>query len=114
MNPAKVDRNSLLKLTDLPNIGQAMAKDLRLLGIHQPAQLAGMDPRKMYERLCAVTGVRQDPCVLDVFMSIVCFMNGGAARPWWAFTLERKQLLRGRDHARPVPRIAEACSSNTR
>jgi hypothetical protein len=38
--------------------------------------------------------VRQDPCVLDVFMSIVHFMDGGEALPWWSFTEERKRSYR--------------------
>lgn len=57
MNPAKVDRNRLARLEDLPNIGPAIARDLRLL---------------------------------DVFMSVVSFMAGGPALPWWTFTAERK------------------------
>lgn len=32
MNPTKVCRTRLYTLTDLPNIGEAMAEDLRLLG----------------------------------------------------------------------------------
>ncbi|MBL4909382.1 MAG: hypothetical protein JKX78_05055 [Alteromonadaceae bacterium] len=38
MNPNKVTRENLRKLTDLPNIGKAGAQDLNLLGIQQPAQ----------------------------------------------------------------------------
>ena len=32
-----------LVLEQLPNVGPAMAGDLRLLGIHQPADLCGCD-----------------------------------------------------------------------
>lgn len=94
MNPSKVDRSRVAVLTDLPNIGEAMAKDLRLLGIHKPGQLAGKYPFEMYERLCEITGVRHDPCVIDVFISITRFMDGDAPRPWWTYTEERKQLLK--------------------
>lgn len=90
MNPAKVDRNNLKTLTDLPNIGRAMAEDLYLLGIDHPQDLVGRDPVALYQNLCALTQTRQDPCVLDVFMSIVDFMNGGPPRPWWDFTPQRK------------------------
>lgn len=90
MNPSKVDRGHLTTLTDLPNIGPACAEDLRLLGIHQPSQLVGQNPFEMYQRLCEMTGQRQDPCVLDVFVSVTRFMAGEAARPWWAYTRERK------------------------
>lgn len=102
MNPDKVDRNRLRVLTDLPNIGAAMAEDLRLLGIDEPNQLAGKNPFQLYERLCAITGSRQDPCVLDVFISITRFMNGDEPRPWWAYTEERKQL------AKPSPSTKNA------
>lgn len=91
MNPSKVRRSQLESLTDLPNIGPAMARDLRLLGFEQPGQLAGQDPQRLYERLCFLTGVRQDPCVLDVFVSVTRFMDGEEPRPWWFYTPERKE-----------------------
>jgi Pathogenicity locus len=94
MNPDKVDRTRLRLLTDLPNIGKACAADLCLLGIHEPAHLAGKCPIAMYEALCEITGARHDPCVIDVFMSVTRFMAGEAPRPWWAFTDERKALLK--------------------
>ena len=90
MNPQRVDRQRLLRLTDLPNIGPAMARDLRLLGFERPAQLAGQDPQALYDRLCELTGARQDPCVLDVFVSVTRFMDGKEPRPWWHYTPERK------------------------
>jgi hypothetical protein len=92
MNPAKVDRTQLRTLTDLPNIGPAMARDLKLIGIASPHQLNGKDPLKLYETLCRKTGARQDPCVLDVFISITRFMNGDEPQPWWHYTEERKRL----------------------
>ena len=61
MNPAKVVRDHVHRLTDLPNIGPAMAKDLELIGINRPDQLTGQDPLRLYERLCLERGVRQDP-----------------------------------------------------
>ena len=94
MNPSKVDRNRVVVLTDLPNIGKACAEVLRLLGIHQPSQLAGKNPFEMYEMLCKKTGVRHDPCVIDVFISVTRFMAGEEPRPWWSYTEERKQSLK--------------------
>ena len=91
MNPSKVDRTRLSRLEELPNIGKAMAADLRLIGVHSPADLAGRDPVDLYAALCHATGMRQDPCVLDVLMSVTRFMAGGPAQPWWAFTAERKR-----------------------
>ncbi|MES2741348.1 MAG: helix-hairpin-helix domain-containing protein [Pseudomonadota bacterium] len=93
MHPSKVDRSRLSRLTDLPNVGKAGGADLRLLGIEVPAQLIGRCPRQMYEQLCATTGQRHDLCVLDVFMSLTCFMACEAPRPWWDYTGQRKLLL---------------------
>jgi hypothetical protein len=93
MNPAKVSRDRLQHLEDLPNIGPAMARDLRSLGIQIPADLTGQDAYVLYGRLCALSGFRQDPCVIDVFLSVVHFMDGDAAKSWWAYTPERKQAL---------------------
>jgi hypothetical protein len=79
------------RLEQLPNIGPAMAADLRLLGIHRPHELAGQDALVLYRRLEAATGRRQDPCVLDTFIAACEFMAGGVPRPWWAYTARRKQ-----------------------
>lgn len=96
MHPDKVSRDRLDRLEDLPNIGPAMTRDLRRLGINTPADLIGHDPCELYERLSRITGVRQDPCVLDVFLSVVRFMEGDPAQPWWAYTEERRTLLAAR------------------
>ncbi|MCB1184749.1 helix-hairpin-helix domain-containing protein [bacterium] len=96
MNPAKVNRATTTRLTDLPNIGRASAADLVLLGIATPGDLVGRDPYRMFDELCAATGVRQDPCVLDVFISITRFMDGDPPRPWWEYTRERKEELAAR------------------
>jgi hypothetical protein len=93
MNPSTVVREKVIKLTDLPNIGKASAADLELLGIENPQDLVGQDPYKMYEKLCVITGVKHDPCVIDVFISVTRFINGEDAKPWWAYTQERKLKL---------------------
>jgi hypothetical protein len=92
MNPAKVERDRVRQLTDLPNVGPAMEKNLELIGIDAPKQLVGKDPLKLYLMLCRKSGFRHDPCVLDVFMSVTSFMNGDKPEPWWAYTVERKRL----------------------
>jgi len=92
MNPSKVERARLKQLTDLPNIGKAGAADLRLLGYQLPDELIGANPFEMYDRLCSLTAQIHDPCVLDVFMSVTDFMNGGPAKAWWHFTEERKSM----------------------
>ena len=93
MNPHKVSRDRLGQLTDLPNIGKAMAADLQLLGIKQPQDLISCDPYQLYRDLCTKTKAHHDPCVLDVFISAVRFMQGEKPQPWWHYTTERKQYL---------------------
>jgi hypothetical protein len=87
------DRDKLSRLDALPNIGKAIAADLQLIGINHPQKLIGMAPFKMYEALRLATGKKHDPCVIDVFMSAVHFMEGGAPLPWWPFTQERKKHI---------------------
>lgn len=99
MNPTKVVRDRIRTLTDLPNVGPAVAADLRRLGIDSPEQLKGRDAFALYDQLCAITGRRQDPCVIDVFLSITRFMEGDEARPWWHYTAQRK-AIRQRDEPR--------------
>ena len=91
MNPAKVKRELVKSLLDLPNVGPATVADLHLLGIRKPDDLFGLDAYEMYDRLCTITNAKHDPCVVDVFLSVVSFANGGTAKPWWDFTAERKQ-----------------------
>lgn len=78
------------RFEQLPNVGPALAADLRLMGFKHPAELRGQDALALYRRLCEVSGQRQDPCVLDTFMAITDFMRGAAAAPWWNYTAQRK------------------------
>jgi hypothetical protein len=86
-------RTELTELEQLPNIGPAVAADLRLLGITHPKHLRNRDPYAMYDRLCRVTKMRHDPCVLDTFIAATRFMAGDPPRPWWKYTAERKRKL---------------------
>jgi Pathogenicity locus len=79
-------------LEQLPNIGPSLAADLRLIGIQHPQDLIGQDGYLLYRRLCEVTRVRHDPCVLDTFLAATDFMQGAPATPWWQYTQQRKQL----------------------
>lgn len=96
MNPNRVEREQTRTLTDLPNIGKAGAADLELLGIKQPSDLVGRDPYALFDRLCELTGRRHDPCVIDVFISVIRFVDGGKPQPWWFYTAERKNTLSSR------------------
>jgi len=89
-SPKALQAADCQRLEQLPNIGPAMAADLRALGIHHPRDLAHRDAFGLYQALCAHTGKRQDPCVLDTFMAATDFMRGAEARPWWAYTAQRK------------------------
>ena len=79
-------------LEQLPNIGPALAGDLRSLGIDRPQQLAGRDAFALYRALCERSGRRQDPCVLDTFIAATEFMGGAAPKPWWHYTASRKSV----------------------
>jgi len=70
-----------------------MAGDLRLVGIKHPQELIGKDPYKLYNELCKLTGKKHDPCVIDVFLSVVAYMEGDDTKPWWEFTVGRKNMI---------------------
>ena len=90
--PAKAKRE-IARLEDIPNVGPAIAADLRQMGITTPAELPGRDPFAMYDELCRLTGQRHDPCVLDTFMAAVRYMEGAPKKPWWKYTAERKRVM---------------------
>ena len=94
-------REEFTELEQLPNVGPSLAASLRCVGVNCPKDLHGRDPIAMYDDLCRVAGRRQDPCVLDVFISVVRFMEGEASRPWWKYTAERKRMLAARENERP-------------
>jgi hypothetical protein len=87
------------ELKDLVSIGPAMLRDFEMLGVRSVAQLARHEPRDMYERLCALTGKRQDPCVLDTFTAAVAQARDPelppAQRQWWFWSRERKRQEAG-------------------
>ncbi len=92
-SPKAVSAADCRTLEQLPNIGPALAADLRAIGIRHPQELRGKDAFVLYQKLCVVTGQRQDPCVLDTFMAATDFMRGAPAAPWWAYTAQRKALF---------------------
>ncbi len=91
-SPKAASAQDCQRLEQLPNIGPAMAADLRALGIAHPHDLASRDAFVLYQALCAYSGKRQDPCVLDTFMAATDFMRGAAPAPWWAYTAQRKRV----------------------
>jgi predicted GIY-YIG superfamily endonuclease len=97
--PARAVRE-IARLQDIPNVGPAVAADLRQLGITSPAELPGRDPYGMYDDLCRITGQRHDPCLLDTFIAAVRYMEGAPKKPWWKYTAERKRVMAKRDSAK--------------
>ena len=87
------NRNTVSRLDALPNIGVAISADLQKIGIHHPKQLIGQDAYELHAELCKKLGFQQDKCVIDVLLSVIRYMEGGEALPWWSFTKERKQKL---------------------
>lgn len=83
-------REAESRLRAIPNVGPATARDLMKLGISRLEDAAGRDSDELYYALCAMDGVRHDPCVRDVFAAVVDHANGAEARPWWTFTPARK------------------------
>ena len=84
-------RNKIKRFQDIPNVGPAIEKDFLALELNDPGELIGKDPYQLYLDLCAVTKKRHDPCVIDIFISAVRYMEGGPAKKWWEFTEERKR-----------------------
>jgi hypothetical protein len=82
-------------LTEIPNIGPAIALKLERLDVAGLDDLRGRDPEELFERLCTLDGRRHDPCLLDTFVAAVAYADGGPARPWWEYSRERKARARG-------------------
>lgn len=79
------------ELRRLRNVGPATAEDLLLLGVREVGDLVGEDPDEMYATLCRLDGARHDPCVRDVFASVVDQAEGRPAKPWHAYSKARKR-----------------------
>ena len=95
------------ELADLTSVGPAMLRDFQMLGIHNLGQLAREDPKEMYERLCRITGERQDICVLDTFTAAVEQARDPelppAQRQWWYWSRERKRAAAARQRSSGKP-----------
>jgi hypothetical protein len=96
-NTRPSSQEEIARLEDIPNVGPAIAADMRRLGITTPSELPGRDPYAMYDDLCRITGQRHDPCLLDTFIAVVQYMEGGSKKPWWKYTAERKRQLAARN-----------------
>jgi hypothetical protein len=82
------------QLKDLVSVGPAIARDFEMMGIKSVAQLSKQSPKKLYDKLCRLTGQRQDPCVLDTFVAAVAQAKNprlpAAQCQWWYWSKMRK------------------------
>ena len=77
---------SIDPLRVIPGIGEALAGDLRALGIERVEQLVGGDPNVLYDRLCVHQGTKLDRCALYGFRCAIYFAEGGEdpeLLKWW-------------------------------
>ena len=85
--PRVAKRRMKSELESIPSVGPSIARDLESLGIRRVAQLKGADPQKLYERLCAKAGAKQDRCVLYTFRCAVYYASHPDHEPgklkWW-------------------------------
>ena len=82
------------KLTTLRSVGKAVEKDFALLSINWVDELVGRDGLSLYNELCQKTGVRHDPCVLDVFRCAIAQAENPELpveqKDWWYWSAMRK------------------------
>ena len=86
-------RTNISDFNEIPNVGPATIRYLNILGINKPFELIGQNPYSMYKGLCKKAGKQFDPCLADVFISAVKFMEGEPPQKWWYYTEERKRTL---------------------
>ena len=87
------NRSDINDFNKIPNVGPATIRYLNILDINKPFDLIGQNPYAMYRELCKVTAKQLDPCLADVFISAVKFMEGAPPRKWWYYTEERKKRI---------------------
>lgn len=72
-----------------------MLRDFELIGVRSVEQLAKQEPKRLYDKLCRVTGTRQDICVLDVFAAAVAQARNprlpAEQCQWWTWSGKRKK-----------------------
>jgi hypothetical protein len=83
----QAETQALKALRALPGVGPSIARDLYDLGFRKPEDLRGADPEALYERSCALQGIRIDRCLLYVYRCAVHVAEHPDAdetrRKWW-------------------------------
>lgn len=74
-------------LRKIPYVGKETEQDLLLLGFGSIASLKGADPEAMYQKECALKGVKVDRCQLYVYRMAVYYAENETHDPeklkWW-------------------------------
>lgn len=82
------------QLKDLRGIGRKMLEDFEHLGVSSVRQLKSQSADRLYERMCEITGTRQDPCVLDTYRCAIEQARNPnlpeEQRDWWYWSRLRK------------------------
>jgi hypothetical protein len=88
-----------MQLKDLRGIGKKMLEDFEQLGIRSVDDLKSRDARRLYERICILTGTVQDPCVLDTYRCAIEQARNPdlprEQRDWWYWSRLRKNHKAG-------------------
>ena len=71
-----------------------MLSDFERLGIRSVPELADAQAQDLYDRLCKLSGSRQDPCVYDTFRCAIEQARNPNLEPgkrnWWYWSGVRK------------------------
>lgn len=91
VDPAAVPDSTPLESIKLVSVGPATRADFAVLGLRTVGDLRASQHVALYERLCAATGERHDPCVLDVFQAAIAQVTThGERRAWWHYSAQRR------------------------
>jgi hypothetical protein len=78
---------AIRNLQEIPGVGPSIAHNLWRLGFGSVSDMKGVDPEKLYERLCALQKTKVDRCALYVFREAVYFASRKTHDPellkWW-------------------------------
>lgn len=90
----RIARMDARQLKELRGIGRKMLEDFSLLGVGSVTQLKSEDAQTLYDRMCELTGTRQDPCVLDTYRCAIEQARNPnlpeEQRDWWYWSRVRK------------------------
>ena len=74
MNKTTTNKEKILKqFQTIPSIGKACSLDLWNIGLRSIDELAGQNPRVLYNKLNNLTGVNHDICMLYTFRCAVYY-----------------------------------------